>query len=501
MGTVATDRAVARRRREARRARRLAARLAAVGVVSAGAALGWSAAAGADTPAVAGYTLDAQALGFQFGFDIPGLVPLPDENLIEDDVPFARTTMSGGPVVDALGAPYYPGDIAANVGTLLQTFGVPLPVPNDSALAEAKYPTSPGYDSDATFGAQPPAGSPVTPNVFDATSHADANGGTVTSSVSDFTFGPPGLPVVHVGSIQAANAVKVSGSSVSSTASSIVRGITIAGMVDIDALTADAASTSDGTQGSPTSDLHVGNVTVDGMPAYVDKDGIHVSTTAPPSDGLTPAQVQSALNDTLAQDGISVRLADPTTSTNGADGHGDAGGLVVSFAHSFAIPFVPGLPALPSLPNVGSISIPAGIYTVTTSITLGSAVADATATVLAPFGDGDLGGGLGGIEGIGGIATGSDDSGLSSSFGAGQSLSSSPSDLGSLAASATGPGAGTGPTTAGDSSGLARSLFSTLPFGIPAPAGWVVASLALCMLVMYPMLLIARWQFLGGRRR
>jgi len=482
-----------RRRVQARRAGRpvaLAARLVVAGVVSTGAALGWSSAAGADTPTIAGYTLSAQALGFQFGFNIPGLVPLPNENLLEDDVPFARTNMSSGPVVDALGAPYYPGDIAANVGTLLQTFGVPLPVPNDSALAEAKYPASPGYNADAAFGVPPPAGSPVTPNVFNATSHADANGGAVTSSVSDFAFGLPGLPVVQVGSVQATNDVKVTGSSVSSSASSIVRGITIAGMVDIDAMTADATATSDGNQGSPTSDLHVGKVTVDGMPAYIDKDGIHISTAAAPDTGITPAQLQSTLNGTLAQDGISVRLADPTTSATGADGHADAGGLVISFTHSFAIPFISGLPALPALPNLGSISVPAGIYTVTTSVTLGSAVADATATVLQPFDGSGLGSGLGATSGDNG----------QSDFGADQGLSS-PADFGSVVSSPTGPGAGSGLATVSGSSGLANSLFNHLPFGIPAPMGWIVGSFLLCLTVMYPMLLIARWQFLGGRRR
>ncbi|HUO48968.1 MAG TPA: hypothetical protein VMU09_09055, partial [Acidimicrobiales bacterium] len=423
-----------------------AGRLAVAGVVAMLSTLGWGAAAGADTT-VAGYTLSAQALGFQFGFNIPGLVPLPNENILEDDVPFARTTMSGGPVVDALGAPYYPGDIAANVGTLLQTFGVPLPVPNDSALAEAKYPTSPGYGTDATFGAPPPAGSPATPDVFNATSHADGNGGTVTSSVSDFTFGLPGLPVVQVGSVQATNKVALSASSVTASANSVVRGITIAGMIDIQALTADASSTSDGTRATPSSDLKVGSVTVAGMPAYIDKDGVHVNTTAPPSTGLSPAQVQATLNATLAQDGIAVRLADPTTSTSGAEGKGDAGGLVVSFTHTFALPFIPGLPALPALPGLGSISIPAGLYTVTTSVTLGSAVADAAATVLAPFDD----------TGGGGLTAGTGDTGLSSGFGADQGLSSTGGDFGSLASTPTGPGAGT-LSTAGGSSGLASSL-------------------------------------------
>jgi len=466
--------------------RRVVMRVGAGLVLCAAGALGWGGTATADTGTVAGYTLQAQALGFQFAFNIPGLVPLPNQNLLEDDVPFARTSVSSGPVVDALGAPYYPGDIAANVGTLLQTFGVPLPVPNDTALAEAKYPTSPGHGADATFGSPPKAGSPVAPNVFDATAHADTDGGTVTSSVSDVTFGLPALPVVKVGTIQATNAVTLGASSVAATATSVIDAVDIAGILDISQLTGQSSSTSDGTTGTPASTLHVGQVTVKGIPAYIDQSGVHVDTTAPPADGVTPQQAQDTLNQTLAQDGISVRLADPTTTTSGAEGKADAGGLVVAFTHQFAVPFIPNLPSLPSVPYLGSVGLPAGVYTVTASVTLGSAVTDAAAAVLAPFAD-DGGGGLGGLGGA--LGTSSPDQGLSSP-GAFDSLETSP---------ALGPGAGGAPGTA--AIGPARGLLSALPFGIPAPVGWVLGALALCVLVMYPMLLLARWQFLGTRRR
>ena len=85
------------------------------------------------------------AIGTQFAFNVPGVVPLPNQNLIEQDVPFARTTVGGGPVVDSSARPYYPGDIAANLGTLLETFGAPALPLNDPLLAESKFPLSPGY--------------------------------------------------------------------------------------------------------------------------------------------------------------------------------------------------------------------------------------------------------------------------------------------------------------------------------------------------------------------
>ena len=37
--------------------------------------------------------------------------------------------------------------------------------------------------------------------------------------------------------------------------------------------------------------------------------------------------------------------------------------------------------------------------------------------------------------------------------------------------------------------------------GIPAPLGWLITALLACVLLAYPLLLLARWQFLAGRRR
>ena len=85
---------------------------------------------------IGGYTAAVQSLGLQFGFNIPGVLPLPNENIIEADIPFARTSVQNGPLVNSLGAPYYPGDVAANLGGLIAEFapGAP-PVPDDPLLA------------------------------------------------------------------------------------------------------------------------------------------------------------------------------------------------------------------------------------------------------------------------------------------------------------------------------------------------------------------------------
>ena len=143
--------------------------------------------ASADTSLV-GYNASALAIGSQYAFNIPGLVPLPNENLIEEDVPFARTNVGAGPVVDSIGAPYYPGDIAANLGSLLLEFGAPsLPV-NDPLLAESKYPASPGYTGSASFGVAPSQATPAEPSIYSSTSTASDSGGSAPGTVSDLSL-------------------------------------------------------------------------------------------------------------------------------------------------------------------------------------------------------------------------------------------------------------------------------------------------------------------------
>jgi hypothetical protein len=513
----------------ARIRRRLAgASLLAVAAVGAAVtALAPAARADGSGTSLAGYTVSIQSVGAQIAFNIPGVVPLPNQNLVEEDVPFARTSVSNGPVVNALGAPYYPGDILANIGSLLSEFapaGAPS-VPNDPLLAMADYPPTPGHGQDASFGGTPPAGVPIAPDVFSATAHAGGSGGTATATLTDLSASPPSntssslaqlgpapgsasgvggvlgavagaaagaAPLLDVGSIQATNSAAVSGSSVTGTAASVLKSIDLAGVLQISQLVSSASSTSDGSQGTPTASLHLGNVTADGQPAYIDQQGVHVTGTSPGAGGVTPAQAQSALDTTLAQDGITVRLLDPKTTTNGAEGIADAGGLVISMSHQLAVPFVPGEPTVP-VPGLGNASLPAGVYTATTSITLGAATSDVQATQAVPFASGgpSVGLSLGGAGGVtlgipaldGGGATGVAGTGLPTGVAGGtEDLTGVPS-----------AGLGTTPALAG--------AVHRLPLGIPVPLAWVMAGLLLCVLVTYPMLLTVRWQFLSGRGR
>jgi hypothetical protein len=468
--------------------------------------MGPLAASGGAATTLVGYNASALAIGTQFAFNVPGVVPLPNENLIEDDVPFARTTVGGGPVVDSIGAPYYPGDIAANLGTLLQTFGAPaLPV-NDPLLAQTKFPASPGYPAQAAFPTGVKPGGPA--QVAQGAADSSATGGDATGTVTNLSIANllnlNKLPIIggilsstsssifDVGNISATNKVTVGTSSITSTATTTLGDIDIAGLVDIAGMTANAVATSDGTTGTPTAAVKLGNVTVDGTSAYIDSTGVHLdkSTTAPA--GITLAQLQQTLNSTLGQDGVTIRLVDPQQTSTGAQATANSGGLVIALTHQFAIPFIPGEPTIP-IPELGNVGLPAGDYTMTTSVTFGLAEASVDGSALAANtgATGNTGAGTAavtpstaGTVGNSG-ATGNTGFGFTGNTGSAQSLAP------------TGTGASTTTPTPGPTNATAFPIS-----GIPPPLGWTITALLACILLAYPLLLLARWQFAAsGRRR
>jgi hypothetical protein len=478
-------------------------------------------AVGADT-SLQGYNATTLAVGAQFAFNVPGVVPLPNENLIEEDAPFARTNVGQGPVVDSLAAPYYPGDIAANLGSLLAEFGAPSSLPdlNETLLAHTQFPSSPSEPGHATFGEAPAQATPLLPSIFYATSDSSNGGGDATATLTDLALDPLGqsgllqkvlngvaavtnkntaaskapttaLSLVDVGNISAATSVSINSSSITDTATSDVKALDIAGMIDIADITSTANATSDGTTGTPTSTLHLGQVTVDGATAFIDNKGVHIASTSTASSGITPAQLQQTVNATLTQDGISIQLLNPQLTTNGAQAQADAGGLQISISHQIDVPYIPGEPTIP-LPVLGNEGLPAGLYTATTSLTFGLAQAAVAATgLLSDTSPQPLGSGLttplstspGSTDGFG--STGFN------SFGGGDSFTTpsvqSVAPVGPGAAQAVAPHA---------------SSATDFPIrGVAPPLGWTIALLLGCLIMCYPLLLLARWQFVAPRRR
>jgi hypothetical protein len=218
---------------------------------------------------------------------------------------------------------------------------------------------------------------------------------------------------------------------------------------------------------------------------------VHIAKNANPPVGVTLAQLQQTVDATLGQDGVNIRLLDPQQISKGAQASANSGGLVISLTHQFAVPFIPGEPTLP-IPELGNVGLPAGDYTMTTSITFGLAQASVNASAPPPSTGttGNTGTGAStaastqGTLGTTGV-TGNTGFGSLGSQGLAQSLGA---PTGSTGAGAPTPG----PTTA-----------TAFPInGIPAPLGWTVTALLACALLAYPLLVLARWQFAtAGRRR
>jgi len=466
--------------------------------------------AGADST-IAGYNASALGIGAQFTWNVPGLVPLPGENLIEEDVPFARTNVGQGPVVDSIGAAYYPGDIAAGLGSLLVTFGAPPSASqlNDTNLAHTQYPNSPSAGSQASFGVSPSTGSPANPSIFYSTSHSTQSGGDATGVLTDFALSNVGgassptsaLPtsqtaaqsLVDVGNISANDKVSVTSSAITSTASSQVSAIDVAGMINIAGITSMANATSDGNTGTPTSTLHLGAVTVDGQPAYIDNTGVHITSSSSPASSITPAQLQETVDATLSQDGIAIRLVDPKLTNQGPEATADSGGLVVSISHQLDVPFIPGEPVLP-VPELGNTGLPAGLYTVTTSMTFGLAQANVQAANVASN-TGNTGAGTS-VAATSASTTGNTGSGGFSTFG----NSGNTGGFSTTSVQPTGPGSSASSSLPAQSLQAPSSAADFPIHGIPAPVGWVVVLLAFSLIGAYPFLLLARWQFTGRRR-
>lgn len=438
---------------------------------------------GAPASSVAGYTLSTLATGFRYQVNSPGLLPVGDAtegNVTEADVPFARMSVSQGPLVDALSSPAYPGDTAAHLGTAVATFGGP-PTPNDPALAEASFPPSPGHSGDETFvGGQSTGG--VMAGGGSSHSTASEKGGSADSSAASSALAQSGAPKISAGASTAGSSVDLGAGCVDATAHSRTAGIDIGGVIKIDGVTGTAAARSDGRAGVPAATLTIGRVTVEGLDAYIDRGGIHLKPQQPVGAGVVD-QVQSVLQQTLAAAKITVHLVDPATTVHGATATANSGGLVITGDRRLPATGVPGLPAL-SIPGAPPVPLGTPPLPLHTEVVYGAARVSAAATTAGPAPDAGVLPAVS-LPGPGPAPT--------------DGAASGPADLPAapeLAAPAQAPVRGTAPA---GGTVLSAGPAVALPRGAPIPVAWVVIGIAASLAAVGPLLGYARWQLLDGR--
>ena len=465
------------------RPRRLA--LAAALLVTASAAAGpvW---AGVGAPRVraaaqvAGYGLRAQSAAVRYQLNSPGLLPVGDAaegTVFEVDVPFSRSIVTQGPVINVVSSPAYPGDTASHLGTAFATFDPRAAgFPNYPIVAEANYPPSPGFGQDAAFGSETGSGL----GVGTGTSHAGPDGSSGDARVAFVAVPPEGAAAVAVGASTATNDVRLKEDAVLAEAVSRTGSVTIADIITIADITATASATSDGVKATPTAQLHIGKVSVAGQPAYIDGDGIHLVGQQPVGSGVAPG-VESLLQRTLAQDGISIRAVSPHTTTEGGAATADAGGIVVTLRR--VVPAL-GIPGLPALAVPGGPIVPLGTpeLPLVIEIVLGHARVSTNATGIP-------------TDALPDVAPPGTDV-----LGTGVASEVAPTGAGASAAAALNP---LPAVEVGGGGGLEPAVASgpTGPLGSPIPIPWVIAGVAVSIMLCGPLLGYARWQLLEGRAR
>ncbi|MDQ1374359.1 MAG: hypothetical protein QOJ09_1697 [Actinomycetota bacterium] len=425
---------------------------------------------------VAGYGLSALSAAVRYQLNSPGLLPVGDPaegNIFEVDLPFARSNVTGGPVMGIVSSPMYPGDTASHLGTAFATFDSRAAgFPNYPVVAEANYPPSPGFGQDASFA------QPAIPGVGagTATSHAGPDGATADGQISSLSL-PTTAPLIEVGSARATNTVTIKDDLVTSTAESHTGTITIAGLITIADVTAAATASSNGTDAKPAARLDIGKVSVAGQPAYIDADGVHLVGQQPVGSGVAPG-VEALLQKTLASDGISIRTVSPHTSSSTGQAVADAGGIVIVLERTVPALGVPGFPSIPGVPvPLGTPDLPLHI-----EVALGRARVAANATV-APTDT---------------FST-STDLPFADVSGLSQVADITPSGAGASATGALGLAPSTG---VGGTPTLQPAVASgSRPRGSPIPIVWVLAGIVASIVLCGPLLGYARWQLLEGRTR
>lgn len=387
----------------ARLKRRLPGRLACVAAAS---ALVWAVVptgtARADTSLI-GWTSQADANAMDFVIDntagLAGAHPL-----AEGDVPEDSTDFETGPFGHGLASIVWPGGTAGNLGSLSGELGLPSQLAplasqaNDPVRAETFYPSGP---KDSTY----PQGN--TSGAAEMVSHADGNGTTAKSALSDFSVS--GLfEVQGVQGNSNATATDTAQSSASGSFSSLS---ILGGLITVGATTTSASATSDGTAPIGHAYTHIGEITIDGHQVSVGTDGITVGPVSTNVINALSAPTAAQVNQLISAFNISMTPL-PETQTNQAPAEEiTAGGLKISLALPPDASLNLDCSSLPSQFSQLAVlcTLPGFLQGSSLTITLGRATATAIATPPFPVdlgGSGDLGGGLAGTLGGSGTAAG-----------------------------------------------------------------------------------------------
>ena len=448
-------------------------RRAIVGLAASSALVGLvlpSASARADTTLI-GWTVQSDANPFDFVIDnsagLSGVHPL-----AEADVPEDATDFETGPFGHALASVVWPGGTAGNLGSLSGQLGLPaqlaavLAKANDPVRAETFYPAGPG---DSTY----PPGSP-TNGVVEMVSHADANGASASSGLSDFAVN--GL--FQVQGIQGSSSSSAASVATSKATGSFASLSILGGMITIGATTSTATATSDGANNvHGQASTHIGAITIDGQQVSVGNDGITVGPAQTNAIGSLTNPVIQQVNQLISTFRITMTPLPETETSQSPTETITSAGLKISL--SLPTDLAVNLDCGSIIPSQASqldvlCTLPGFLQGASLTITIGRATATAIATPPFPVELGGLGGGGTGLLGNTG--------GSGTAAGAAAAIQSG-SDTGTAAPSlsASPVTSGTAPTTAPAVSHNSLGALTPVDLSHPIRAGLLVWLLILAV--------------------
>ena len=230
-------------------------------------------------------------------------------------LPEATSNLRSGPLGSSLAAVVWPGDLAANIGSLLITAS------NGQVPDSARMLNDPVRAENQTNGPK------------DTVTYDSAPGTTMTAVAKDFltsadaaVASSQATPAGTFGRSESTTKTYVDGPDKAvSVAHSSVQDISLAGgVIKIASVTSDATATTDGAKATATGKTVVSGMTVNGIPVTVGDDGITANGTGA---GLGPAT--AALNTVVNNIGLKVVQGAPTSSVNGSAATYNPGSLVL----------------------------------------------------------------------------------------------------------------------------------------------------------------------------
>ena len=275
------------------------------------------------------FEIASKATAALFTFDSPSL-GVPAEPTGELNFAFSESTLRSGPSGYGLGSILWPGQVAAGLPAFLQGemerqggFESPVDFPNYPIRAESFHP-------------QGPATASMDAGTMHMRSSAKESAAEGISYLNKFSF--PAVANVGNQSSMSSSGFDPRGAVAMAEASANDISL-LGGLVRIDSVVTRAAARSDGEKGTVAGTTTVAGAYIADSAVVIDSSGVHVA-----DQGFETVATQQAVNQALAQAGISIELAEPVDTIQGPMASRALGGVLVRIKSSTLEPLIAALP-------------------------------------------------------------------------------------------------------------------------------------------------------------